>query len=69
MTQHGTLDVAAAPARRFTARPLPQYSKRRVLGVWAAAALPMGVLSWAWHPCRPARSTARAPGPARSSSP
>jgi membrane protease YdiL (CAAX protease family) len=25
---------------------IPQYSKARVLGVWAAAALPMGVLAW-----------------------
>jgi len=25
---------------------IPQYSKARVLGVWAAAALPMGALAW-----------------------
>lgn len=25
---------------------IPQYSKARVLGIWAAAALPMGVLAW-----------------------
>lgn len=27
-------------------RDIPQYSKARVLGVWAAAALPMGILAW-----------------------
>ena len=25
---------------------MPQYSRRRILGVWAAAAVPMGVLAW-----------------------
>lgn len=25
---------------------IPQYSRARVLGVWSAAALPMGVLAW-----------------------
>ena len=25
---------------------IPQYSKARVLGIWAAAALPMGILAW-----------------------
>ena len=29
---------------------LPQYSRRRVLGTWAIAALPMGVLSWVGAP-------------------
>ena len=27
-------------------RPLPQYSRRRILGTWAAAALPMAALAW-----------------------
>ena len=26
--------------------PLPQYSRRRILGTWAAAALPMAALAW-----------------------
>ena len=26
--------------------PIPQYSRRRILGTWAAAALPMAVLAW-----------------------
>src|SRR4051794_34821865 len=29
---------------------LPQYSRRRVLGGWAAAALPMGGLAWIGAP-------------------
>ena len=29
---------------------VPQYSKTRVLGIWAAAALPMGVLAWVVAP-------------------
>jgi hypothetical protein len=29
---------------------LPQYSARRVLATWAAAALPMGVLAWVVAP-------------------
>jgi membrane protease YdiL (CAAX protease family) len=37
------LQVLPAPA-------LPQYSARKALAVWAAAALPMGVLSWVFNP-------------------
>src|SRR5262245_45556202 len=33
-----------------TATDVPQYSKSRVLAVWAAAALPMGVLAWVVAP-------------------
>lgn len=29
---------------------MPQYSRRRILAVWAAAALPMGVLGWVVAP-------------------
>ena len=29
---------------------LPQYSVRRILGTWAAAAVPMGVLAWVGAP-------------------
>jgi membrane protease YdiL (CAAX protease family) len=50
MTSNSTLDVPTAPGRRFTARALAQYSRRQVLGIWAAAALPMGVLSWGAAP-------------------
>jgi membrane protease YdiL (CAAX protease family) len=48
-----TTSVAAAPptaqpaAVRSTDRAaLPQYSVRQILAIWAAAALPMGVLAW-----------------------
>jgi membrane protease YdiL (CAAX protease family) len=48
-----TTSVAAAPptaqpaAARSTDRAaLPQYSVRQILAIWAAAALPMGVLAW-----------------------
>jgi len=27
-------------------RPIPQYSLGKILGVWAAAAIPMGILGW-----------------------
>lgn len=30
--------------------PLPQYSRRRIVGTWAAAALPMAVLAWVGAP-------------------
>lgn len=30
--------------------PLPQYTRRRILATWAAAALPMAVLAWAGAP-------------------
>lgn len=50
MTHQTSLIAPVAPGRTSTARPLPQYSRRRVLGVWAAAALPMGVLSWGAAP-------------------
>jgi membrane protease YdiL (CAAX protease family) len=36
---------AGVPADRDP-RPLPQYSRRRILGTWAAAALPMAALAW-----------------------
>jgi uncharacterized protein len=39
-----------APAHRAAALALPQYSRRRVLGTWAVAALPMGVLAWGGAP-------------------
>jgi membrane protease YdiL (CAAX protease family) len=36
-----------APAERPS---LPQYSRTKIIGVWAAAALPMGLLSWVGAP-------------------
>ena len=31
-------------------RPVPQYSRRRILGTWAGAALPMAALAWVGAP-------------------
>lgn len=39
--------TASAPSQPCV---IPQYTKRRILGVWAAAALPMGVLAWGLAP-------------------
>ena len=39
--------VTQPPAARSTDRAaLPQYSLRQILAIWAAAALPMGLLAW-----------------------
>ena len=46
---------------------IPQYSKARILGTWAAAALPMGLLAWVVAPCWPMSSTVPRPSPGRSS--
>ena len=40
----------AEAARQDAPDSLPQYSRRRVLGTWAAAALPMGALAWIGAP-------------------
>jgi membrane protease YdiL (CAAX protease family) len=37
-------------AAAFDRAQLPQYSLARILGVWAAAAVPMGVLAWVVAP-------------------
>lgn len=45
--------TVTAPGTRSTAPNavvIPQYSKRRVLGVWAMAALPMAFLAWVVTP-------------------
>ena len=45
--------TATTPARpAFAAGPdeLPQYSRGRVLKIWAAAALPMAALAWVGAP-------------------
>jgi membrane protease YdiL (CAAX protease family) len=43
---HPSTEQPAAPP----ARPLPQYSLRRIVGTWAAAALPMAALAWVVAP-------------------
>ncbi|MBS42068.1 MAG: CPBP family intramembrane metalloprotease [Nocardioides sp.] len=43
----GTAATAPGPAPRPS---VAQYSRRRVLGTWAAAALPMGALAWVAAP-------------------
>ena len=40
----GIVPVATEP------NPLPQYSRKRILGTWAAAALPMAALAWIGAP-------------------
>jgi len=42
--------VAEAPGPTTLARPITQYSRKQVLAIWAAAAVPMGVLSWVVAP-------------------
>jgi uncharacterized protein len=42
--------VAAERAAPATERSIPQLSRRAILGVWAAAAVPMGLLSWVVAP-------------------
>ncbi len=45
-TSNRTIRSSAAP----DPTPLPQYSRRRILGVWAAAATPMATLVWVVAP-------------------
>ena len=40
------LRLGAAPLHR----PIRQYSRRQILAIWAAAAIPMGVLAWVVAP-------------------
>ena len=42
--------VAPAPAHGGDLPAVPQYSPRRILGTWAAAALPMAALAWVAAP-------------------
>ncbi|MGZ8741690.1 MAG: CPBP family intramembrane glutamic endopeptidase [Nocardioides sp.] len=42
--------TAAAVEQQDGRTPVPQYSLARVLGTWAAAALPMGALAWVVAP-------------------
>src|SRR3712207_9051161 len=43
-------DATAAEPLGGQPLPLPQYSRRRILGTWAAAALPMAALAWVAAP-------------------
>jgi membrane protease YdiL (CAAX protease family) len=45
----GRTRTAVADATR-PAVVIPQYSRRQVFGIWAAAAIPMGLLSWVAAP-------------------
>ncbi|PRY47980.1 CAAX prenyl protease-like protein [Geodermatophilus tzadiensis] len=47
---HTTTTVPQPPAGRPDGPVLPQLGLRGVLGVWAAAALPMGLLAWVVAP-------------------
>ncbi len=42
--------IAAEQPTELQPQRLPQYSLRRILGTWAAAALPMGTLAWVIAP-------------------
>lgn len=42
--------VTPDPARAGALPSVPQYSRRRILGTWAAAALPMAALAWVGAP-------------------
>jgi uncharacterized protein len=45
-----TTTTARTTARHETEPALPQYSRRRILAIWAAAAIPMAVLGWVVAP-------------------
>ena len=42
--------IAAEQPTQLQSQQLPQYSRRRILGTWAAAALPMATLAWVIAP-------------------
>ena len=53
MTDTTTTPTSPATRRVHTPRgpaPLPQYSVRRIIATWAAAAVPMAVLAWVGAP-------------------
>ena len=54
--RRGTVIVGLEP------NPLPQYSRLRILGTWAAAALPMAALAWIVAPLLHSRLEVRARG-------
>jgi membrane protease YdiL (CAAX protease family) len=43
-------DTLASSPAATTARPIAQYTRPQILGVWAAAALPMAALAWVVAP-------------------
>ena len=45
-----TPSVAAAPVTIAGGRPITQFSRRQIFAVWAAAAVPMGLLAWVVAP-------------------
>jgi CAAX protease family protein len=45
-----TAPPLGAAATDDRARDLPQYSLRQILGIWAAATVPMGILGWVVAP-------------------
>ena len=50
-TSHANRNTpTAAPVTEPARMPLPQYSLARILGTWAAAALPMAALAWVVAP-------------------
>ena len=50
-TSHANrITPTAAPVTEPARMPLPQYSLARILGTWAAAALPMAALAWVVAP-------------------
>jgi len=55
-----TLSTTTLPSPA-AAEDIPQYSKARVLGIWAAAALPMGALAWIVAPALAGQGRALAP--------
>jgi membrane protease YdiL (CAAX protease family) len=60
VTTSGIRSHSPLPSAPATPRPIPQYSARWLVGVWASAALPMAALAWLVAP----RLAASIPGPA-----
>ena len=56
-----TMPSTTAPTPAGVENDTPQYSVARVLGIWAAAALPMGVLAWIVAPAIAGPDRALAP--------
>lgn len=49
LTTH-TPSITTAPATSALRRPITQYSRRRIVAIWAAAAIPMAVMAWVVAP-------------------
>jgi uncharacterized protein len=50
MNRNEYVDVDTAPMEWATGTAMPQYTRWRVLAVWAAAALPMALVAWVLAP-------------------